>query len=116
MRALAIIAGAAAIGCAHHASADEIIQLAQATPNVVPPAQGLSTPITSTVTNCMMNCKRAGGELPNHVLHTAAADRDTLWVHNLQRDGEPDLHGSLRFDAACMSDELRPAVSFAVNK
>jgi hypothetical protein len=56
MRALAIIAVAAAICCAQHASADEIIQLAQATPNVVPPAQGLSTPVTSTVTNCMMNC------------------------------------------------------------
>jgi hypothetical protein len=50
------------------------------------------------------------------MLHTAAADRDTLWVHNLQRDGEPDLHGGLRFDAACMSDKLRAAVSFAVNK
>jgi hypothetical protein len=26
------------------------------TPNVTPPFQGLSTPITSTVTNCMMLC------------------------------------------------------------
>ena len=26
------------------------------TPNVTPPFQGLSTPVTSTVTNCMMSC------------------------------------------------------------
>jgi hypothetical protein len=33
------------------------VALAQATtPNVTPPFQGLSTPITSTVTNCMMSC------------------------------------------------------------
>jgi len=33
------------------------VALAQATtPNVTPPFQGLSTPITSTVTNCMMLC------------------------------------------------------------
>ena len=33
------------------------VALAQATtPNVTPPLQGLSTPITSTVTNCMMSC------------------------------------------------------------
>jgi hypothetical protein len=57
MRALAIIVFAATICCsANHASADELIQLAQATPNVVTPTPGLSTPITSTVTNCMMNC------------------------------------------------------------
>src|SRR6516164_10063756 len=33
------------------------VALAQATtPNVTPPFQGLSTPVTSTVTNCMMSC------------------------------------------------------------
>jgi hypothetical protein len=33
------------------------VALAQAaTPNVTPPFTGLSTPITSTVTNCMMSC------------------------------------------------------------
>ena len=33
------------------------VALAQATtPNVTPPFQGLSTPVTSTVTNCMMLC------------------------------------------------------------
>ena len=26
------------------------------TPNVTPPFHGLSTPVTSTVTNCMMSC------------------------------------------------------------
>jgi hypothetical protein len=26
------------------------------TPNVTPPFQGLSTPVTSSVTNCMMSC------------------------------------------------------------
>jgi hypothetical protein len=33
------------------------VALAQATtPNVTPPLQGLSTPVLSTVTNCMMSC------------------------------------------------------------
>jgi hypothetical protein len=46
MRASAIIVFAATICCsAYHASADELIQLAQATtPNVVIPTPGLSTP------------------------------------------------------------------------
>jgi hypothetical protein len=30
--------------------------LAQATPNVVVPTPGLSTPVTSTTTNCMVSC------------------------------------------------------------
>jgi hypothetical protein len=51
MRAPAIIFFAATICCsAYHASADELIQLAKATPNVVTPTPGVSTPITSTVT------------------------------------------------------------------
>jgi hypothetical protein len=47
-----ILVAAAAI----YSSAYDVV-LAQATlPNVTPPLQGLSTPITSTVTNCMMLC------------------------------------------------------------
>jgi hypothetical protein len=48
---LLLIAAAAIYFGAHD------VALAQATtPNVTPPFQGLSTPITSTVTNCMMSC------------------------------------------------------------
>jgi hypothetical protein len=75
MRASAIIFFVATMCCsAYHASADELIQLAQATPNVVTPTLGLSTPITSTVTNLHDELQLAGGELPNRVLHTTAAD------------------------------------------
>jgi len=61
----------------------------------------------------------AGGELPNELPHSGAADAhdgNALWVHNLQRDGESGLHDILQFVAACVSDELRPAVAVAVNK
>jgi hypothetical protein len=48
----AIVIAAAAIYFGAHD-----VALAQATtPNVTPPFVGLSTPITSTVTNCMMSC------------------------------------------------------------
>ena len=51
MWVLLLIAAAAIYFGAHD------VALAQATtPNVTPPFQGLSTPITSTVTNCMMLC------------------------------------------------------------
>ena len=58
MRAFAIIAVMTAMQCsAQQVSADELIRLAQTTtPNVAPTTPGLSTPITSTVTNCMMLC------------------------------------------------------------
>ena len=39
--------------------------LAQTTPNVVSPTPGLSTPITSTTTNCMMFLQLPGVELQN---------------------------------------------------
>jgi hypothetical protein len=46
-----LVAGAATYSSAYD------VALAQATlPNVTPPFQGLSTPVTSTVTNCMMSC------------------------------------------------------------
>jgi hypothetical protein len=52
MRGFAILVTAVAIYSGAHDAA-----LAQATtPNVTPPFQGLSTPVTSTVTNCMMFC------------------------------------------------------------
>jgi hypothetical protein len=57
-----------------------------------------------------------GGELPNELRHSGAADGDALRNRDFERDGESDLHDILQFVAACMSDELRPAVSFAVNK
>jgi hypothetical protein len=63
MRSIIIlIVVAAAMGCgAQHASADELIRLTQAaqtagTQQVSPSTPGLSTPVTSTVTNCMMSC------------------------------------------------------------
>ena len=59
MRALAIIVAAVAMYCsAHYACADELIRLAQTggTQQVSPATPGLPTPITSTVTNCMMTC------------------------------------------------------------
>jgi hypothetical protein len=47
-----ILVAAAAI----YSGAYDVV-LAQATvPNVAPPLQGLSSPVTSTVTNCMMSC------------------------------------------------------------
>ena len=58
----------------------------------------------------------AGSELPNGLRHSGAAARDALRNRDFERDGEPGLHDILQFVAACMSDELRPAVSFAVNK
>jgi hypothetical protein len=60
-----------------------------------------------------------GGELPNKVRRSAAADAhdgNALRKHYFQRDSEHDVYDGLQFVAACMSDELRPAVSFAVNK
>ena len=57
----------------------------------------------------------AGSELPNGLRHSGAAARDALRNRDFERDGEPDLHGSLLFEPTCVSDELRPAVSFAVN-
>src|SRR3974377_2448935 len=55
MRVFAVLIAATAIYLGAHD-----VALAQATvPNVAPPLQGLSTPVTSTVTNCMMNCNSA---------------------------------------------------------
>src|ERR1700687_5425226 len=52
MRGFAILVIAAAIYCGAH-----VAVLAQtSTPNVVSPPVGLSTPLTSTTTNCMMSC------------------------------------------------------------
>ncbi len=53
MRVFAVLIAAAAI----YFGAHDVV-LAQATvPNVAPPLTGLgSTPVTSTVTNCMMSC------------------------------------------------------------
>ena len=42
------------------------------------------------------------------------APATTPGSRNLEPDGEPDLHGNLLIDATCLSDELRPAVPFAV--
>ena len=120
MRASAIIFFVATMCCsAYHASADELIQLAQATPNVVTPTPGLSTPITSTVTNLHDELQLAGGELPNRVLHTTAADANdirAIGCDNPEPDGEPGLHSDLRFDAACMSVELRAVSPVAVTR
>ena len=52
MRVFAVLIAATAIYLGAHD-----VALAQATvPNVAPPLQGLNTPVTSTVTNCMMSC------------------------------------------------------------
>ena len=59
MRVLAIIVTAAAMYCStRYACADELIRLAQTagTQQVSPATPGLPTPVTSTVTNCMMTC------------------------------------------------------------
>jgi hypothetical protein len=58
-----------------------------------------------------------GGELPNDLPHSGAADAhdgNALWVHNLQRDGESGMHNILQFVAACVSDKLRPAITVAI--
>src|ERR1700730_2179503 len=52
MRGFAILVIAAAIYCGPHV--DVLAQTS--TPNVVSPPVGLSTPLTSTTTNCMMSC------------------------------------------------------------
>jgi hypothetical protein len=52
MRGVAIIATAAAIYSGAHAAA----QAQTSAPTVVTPTPGLSTPVTSTTTNCMMSC------------------------------------------------------------
>jgi hypothetical protein len=49
----AILVAAAAICSSAH---DIVLAQTATTPNVVPPFVGLSTPVTSTVTNCMMSC------------------------------------------------------------
>src|SRR6516165_5417611 len=52
MRGFAVLIAAIAIYLGAHD-----VALAQATvPNVTPPLQGLNSPVTSTVTNCMMSC------------------------------------------------------------
>ncbi len=79
MWVFAILIAAAAICFGAHDLA-----LAQATtPNVTPPFLGLSTPVTSTVTNCMMSCNsqaancQAGCVIPAAPT-TASAGRGTL--------------------------------------
>jgi hypothetical protein len=60
MRGLVILVAAATIHSgAHHPVADGKIRLAQAVttpPTVTAPPTRPSTPVTSTVTNCMMSC------------------------------------------------------------
>jgi hypothetical protein len=58
----------------------------------------------------------AGGELPNELRHSRAADDDALRNRDFQRDGEHVVLVRLLFDPACVSDKLRPAISFAINK
>ena len=72
---------------------------------------------------CYFNCyelhdvvQLTVGELPNELRHSGAAAGVAFWNRDFERDGEPDLHGSLQFVAACMSDELRPAIPVAINK
>jgi hypothetical protein len=61
----------------------------------------------------------AGGELPNHLLHSSP-DHDARSANHvaakpdLEPNGDPDLHGNLRFDTTCMPEQLRPAISLAV--
>src|SRR5215475_9601630 len=50
---VAILVTAVAIYSGAH---DVVLAQTATTPNVVPPFTGLSTPVTSTVTNCMMAC------------------------------------------------------------
>jgi hypothetical protein len=50
---VAILVAAAAICSSAH---DVVLAQTATTPNVVPPFVGLSPPVTSTVTNCMMSC------------------------------------------------------------
>ncbi len=50
---VAILVAAAAIYSTAH---NVVLAQTATTPNVVPPFQGFSTPVTSTVTNCMMSC------------------------------------------------------------
>src|ERR1700761_3516375 len=50
---VAIVVAAAVIYSSAH---DGVLAQTATTPNVTPPLQGLSTPVTSTVTNCMMSC------------------------------------------------------------
>jgi hypothetical protein len=50
---VAILVAAAAI---YSSPQDVLLAQTATTPNVTPPFQGLSTPVTSTVTNCMMSC------------------------------------------------------------
>jgi hypothetical protein len=48
-----LVAAAVVCSSAHY---DVVLAQTATTPNVVPPFVGLSTPVTSTVTNCMMSC------------------------------------------------------------
>ena len=50
---LPILVAAAAIYSSAH---DVALAQTATTPNVTPPLQGLSSPVTSAVTNCMMSC------------------------------------------------------------
>ena len=54
---VAILVAATAIYSSAH---DVVLAQTATTPNVVPPFVGLSTPVTSTVTNCMMSTATVG--------------------------------------------------------
>ena len=70
------------------------------TPNVTPPFQGLWTPVTSTVTNCMIVVQLAGGKLPDRLLYSDGADdRVRSWRRDLKRDIEYSLRNGLHFEA-----------------
>jgi hypothetical protein len=117
MLGLAILVVAAAVcSSTPGALADGKIRLAQATtPNVATPFTGLSSPVTSTVTNCMMSCNSVG-ELPNELRRSGAAAGDAFRNRDFERDGEHVVLVRLLFEPTCMSDELRPAIAFAINK
>jgi hypothetical protein len=59
----------------------------------------------------------AGGELSNSLRHSRSAHACAgPRIHNPQRDVEYDVHNRLRFKPASLSDELRPAIPFAIKE
>ena len=106
MWVFAILIAAAAIYFGAHD-----VALAQATtPNVTPPFQGLSTPVTSTVTNCMMSCNSQVSNCQTGCVIPAPPTTTPIGKRDLKRDIEYGLRNGLYFEPASMSDELRPTI------
>ena len=103
MRVFAVLIAAIAIYLGAHD-----VALAQATvPSVAPPLTGLgSTPVTSTVTNCMMSCNSQAAACQTACVIPAAPTTRGRSNRDLKRDKEHDVRYRLYYEPSLMSDDL----------